>query len=165
MTKVFQTNFNPGTHPNPGNCWQAQIASLLSLQLEQVPNFIEYGDKCNEAVLEFLNSMGYDYEGYVHNPRRMGCDGDFTKLTDKVVYELDGVDGLFAACVWSPKYFTMEAMCDWNQVQPTHAVIMDKHFNIVHDPNPNYAEVKEYPLANILGWNGIIGFDIITKRN
>lgn len=163
MTKVFQTNFNPGTHTNPGNCWQAQIASLLSLDLNQVPNFIEYGDDANTAVIEFLAKNGYQYDGYVHNPRRLGCDGNFSEVTDKVVYELEGVDGLFAACVWSPKYFTMEAMCDWNQVQPIHAVIMDKHFNIVHDPNPNYAEVKEYPLANILGWNGIIGFDIIRK--
>lgn len=163
MHHVFQTNFNPGTHPDPGNCWQAQIASLLNLPLDAVPNFVAFGDDCWKVQEQFLLTQGYRYVEYLRNPRALGSDGNFQEVTDRIVYHLEGIDGYFSAVVWSPKYFTLEAMCDWDQVQPQHAVIIDRHFNVVHDPNPNNSDVKEYPLSKILGWNGVLGIDVIEK--
>ena len=46
---------------------------------------------------------------------------------------------------------------------PFHAVLIDNNFNIVHDPNPNYKGILKYPLADILGYNGIIKVDGFKK--
>lgn len=51
---VYQTIFEPPL----GNCLQAAVASVLELQLEEVPNFAEAGDKWWDAYSGFLQERG-----------------------------------------------------------------------------------------------------------
>lgn len=151
--KVYQTIYGSG-----GNCWQAVVASLLGLRLEDVPHFVSF-ENSFEVHDKFLLEHGYVNIKQIVNPRRLKHYGD--DLFDEIS-QYTGVNGLFKACVYSPGMFTPELMCSDNE--PTHAVVIDTHFNIVHDPNINYAEVKSYPLSEVLGYNGIISFDCITKK-
>lgn len=51
-----------------GNCYQAAIASLFELQLNQVPNFIEYPDNEWVAVFnKFVADQGYEYSWHYAN--------------------------------------------------------------------------------------------------
>ena len=52
MKKVYQTIVDKGL----GNCMQAVIASLLDLELIEVPNFITFGRKWYAAFNLFLES-------------------------------------------------------------------------------------------------------------
>lgn len=42
----------------PGNCLQAAVASLLDLDLDEVPHFIEYDD-WEERLVDFCMAHGY----------------------------------------------------------------------------------------------------------
>jgi len=144
MKKVYQTIVDKGH----GNCEQAAVASLFGLNLEEVPNFIELGSGYHQGIIDFYFSRGYSFEIEL-------CywnEGDFADLTN-----YNGVDGLFVASVASPKYF------DPKEVVPScHAVIINKNFEIVHDPNPEYANIKVYPEAE-RGYNGIRAIDVYEK--
>lgn len=49
MTKVMQTTFGKDTfHDNPGNCWQACLATILGESLESFPQF-EKGTEWEDA--------------------------------------------------------------------------------------------------------------------
>ena len=152
MKKVYQTiqGFN-------GNCWQAVVASLLELELEEVPHFVSHPN-CFELADEFMLKHGYVTTKQIPNPRRLKHFGQdlFNEIN-----QYSGVNGFFKACVYSPKLFTPDLMISDNE--PTHAVIIDKDFNIVHDPNPEYASIDKYPLEHLLGYNGIISFDCIKR--
>ena len=41
-------------------------------------------------------------------------------------------------------------------------MLVDKNLNIVHDPNPEYQDVK-YPLTDEIGNNGILEIWVIEK--
>lgn len=101
---------------------------------------IERGNEIKIWIDECKEEPRY-YEPCILKPENMGC----------------GVNGYFYCSVLSPKYFSWEHM-------GTHAVICDKNFNIVHDPNPEYKGIKSYPLASIIGFNGIIGVYNIRKK-
>lgn len=157
MKKVFQTVVGKGH----GNCMQAAVASLFDCELEEVPNFIEYKDGWFKPLYEFMIPRGYDYEGMLHNKVHsmlMNPTSEcFMKtkwhkphmITRGKLYKEQGINELFLASVFSPKLFT------WAD-NVTHAVIIDKDYNILHDPNPAYKGILQYPLAEILGYNGII---------
>lgn len=152
MKAVYQTIYGSG-----GNCWQAVVASLLDLELDQVPHFVSFPNSF-EVHDAFLLEHGYANIQQIVNPRRLKHYGD--DLFDDIA-KYTGINGLFKACVYSPGMFTADLMCSDNE--PTHAVIINKSFEIVHDPNINYAGAT-YPLASVLGYNGIISFDCITKK-
>nr|WP_319265270.1 hypothetical protein [uncultured Draconibacterium sp.] len=158
MKKVFQQKIDQ----NQGDCMQAVIASLFDLELKDVPPFIEYGQDWFRYFYEFLHSIGWDYAGMRYNHKYQKIlqptNDCFEKskhcmLLDDIKDE-PGVNGLFYASVLSPKYFSWE-------IQTTHAVIIDKDFNVVHDPSPLYKNIQQYPLADIIGYNGIINFYMI----
>jgi hypothetical protein len=165
MTPVYQTLFNAGTVKGelPGNCLQAAIASLLDMRLDDIPHFMSYGDDdWFKRYKEFLHESGYHYERTLHNPRDIGYDGCH-KTWASIIKKLKGVNGYFLATVHSPTYFTPELVCAF-ETTPTHAVIIDRDFNIVHDPNPNNKGIKEYPMPKFLWPNGIMAYDVINKR-
>jgi hypothetical protein len=59
------------------------------------------------------------------------------------------------ATVYSPRF------CGLKEENPlTHAVIIDGSFNIVHDPNPDYRDLKKYPYADELGYNGVLSVSL-----
>jgi len=153
MKEVYQKEIDK----DKGDCMRAAIASLFEKEYEDVPNFIENKNGYYEPLLEFLKTTDYQYEGVLHNP-----------LNKKVLYfptfistlnKYNGVDGYFYASVYSPKFF------DKNDSNPiTHAVLIDKKFNIVYDPNPENKDLKEYPMAKELGFNGIVNVLLIEKK-
>lgn len=152
MTPVFQEIFC-GTR---GDCLKAAMASILDLPLSEVPHFIEHDDWFG-ALTDFMWQRGYEYSNYAINPNRE-MEQSAKESYEHFGHELwgEGIGGFFEATVYSPGLYTKE-----NPV--CHAVIVDKNFNIVHDPNPNYKGVK-YPEADKLGFNGIIGVTIWTKK-
>lgn len=150
---------------------QAAIASLLELELNQVPNFIEMDDGWFKTFWSFLNEHGYEYNGYLHNKyytmlwhTKKDCFekpkwNRNTVITPKRLYKEEGVEGLFYAAVLSPKYFSWGARED-----KTHAVIIDKDYNIIFDPNPEYKDLYQYPLTPHLRYNGIVDVMIINPK-
>lgn len=156
MRKVYQTIIDKGN----GNCLQAVMASLLNYDLDQVPHFIA-ADDWADCFHNWLESQGLEYEYTLYNPKNLGAWGD-----DRLLEALgltEGIDGYFYAAVYSPNNFDANEYCKGNT--GTHAVVVDKYLNVVHDPNPEYSSVKEYPLAQYLGHNGIIHVCVITRKS
>jgi hypothetical protein len=157
MKKIYQT-----IHGIPhGNCMQAAVASLLNIEIDDIPNFIDYGDDwlseiekvLSEYKCHFVKSPKFYYNDKVHylmNPA-YGC---FEKEQEKPKNTLEdalgknGVDGFFIASVFSPKLFTFKG---WEQ----HCVLVDNALNIVHDPNREYKGIIQYPFKELIGYNGI----------
>ncbi len=164
MIKVYQTIIDKGH----GNCMQAAIASLFDKELDEVPNFIEH-DGYFKPLHKFIDGIGYSYEGMLHNKKytQLWTPTHFcfkekrwhapSIMTPRKLYKDEGVNGLFYAGVLSPKFFK------WSD-PITHAVLIDKDYNVVFDPNPGYEEILEYPLTDILGYNGIIDVLLINPK-
>src|SRR5690606_9377762 len=142
MKKIFQRNIDKGN----GDCMKCAIATLLGLEYDEVPHFLEF-EQPNVAMVEFMDSKGFEFEVALYN--YPGSEySTIHKLSD-----FDGINGLFYASVFSPKYY--DKSVGVNGYQIGHAVIINKSFEIVFDPNPNYQSLKEYPEANTLGCNGV----------
>lgn len=145
----------------------AVYATLLNLQLEDVPNFVTYGDAWFDHCNSFLSGHNYEYSEYVINPNRPDVK-HFNPDTNMFPTSLDGFDsfdGYYDAVVISPGFFEPDKhdfMIE-DPPMPLHAVVIDKDFNIVHDPNPGY-ENEPYPLADTLKFNGVIGVTIWSKK-
>ena len=144
MIKVFQTIVDKGH----GNCMQAAVASLFELPLEAVPHFLEYRDKWFETFYNFVREQGYEFDGTLYNynqwriiNKRLGREtakGLRTRLNK--IKKMEGVGGYFYASVYSPKYYDTK-----DNPPTTHAVIIDKNLNIVHDVNPSNNGMIIYP--------------------
>ena len=118
-----------------GNCHQAVLATLLDLELSDVPNLILYPQsRWHEVLINFMYSKGWDFEGTVwtekenHRPLK---------------YE-DSICGFFDASVNSRTF-----------PGKTHAVIINLHGIVVHDPNPNKLWLHENVLktGQLLSWS------------
>ena len=144
MKKVFQQRVDP----KYGDCMQAVIASLLDMKLEDVPKFIEYDDEWANEMDKFLAEKGYKIKTTLYNGEKI--DSKF-KLENIKDYE--GVNGYFYGVVNSPKFYLQGG---------THAIVVDKDLNIIHDPNPGYQDFK-YPYAEELGHHGITCVEVIEK--
>jgi len=159
MLKVYQTIVDK----EHGNCMQAAIASLFEKKLEEVPNFIEYKNGWAEPLFEFLKKVGYNYDGILYNMNFNRLRGYYEYKNKTKFYKLkkyDGVNGYFCASVLSPKYYVKgDKECYFT----THAVIIDRNLNIIHDPNPEYHNIKEYPESKFLKYKGIIDIYMINK--
>jgi hypothetical protein len=148
MKKVFQTILAGVNEPKGkrGNCMQAVVASLLELSLDDVPNFID-SDLWWDDYVNFMKQEGYEYINVYYNPNAYKNDEIREESLINNIKNHEGVNGYFKAVVASPKY--------WESEQGTHAVIIDKDLNIVHDPSPNYQDVIDYPEADEIGYHGI----------
>ena len=144
MNKVYQKNIS-GIN---GDCMQAAFASLLDLNLDDVPKFIEFGDQWFSEIFKFIKDHGCYFRGYLYGGKDV-----LEEFHVSNVSKSDGIGGFFYASVNSPKYYKEGG---------THAVIVDKNLNIAHDPNPEYQGVK-YPLSDELGNNGILEIWVIEK--
>lgn len=161
MKKVFQKNIDKDN----GDCIQAAIASMFELDMEDVPKFIEHGTKWFEVFWNFLKEHGYEYHGmrnnhiydYISNPND-DCFKEVkrSQLLDNIK-DIESVNGVYHASVLSPKYFS------WQGRWVTHSVLIDSDFNILHDPSPAYQNIRQYPLADVIGYNGVINYYMIEK--
>ena len=166
MKKIYQTVVDE----HKGNCMQAAIATLFQKELEEVPNFIEH-DGWFKPFYDFIHKNDYEYHGCIFNKNYTALwhtkKDSFEKpkyhrpsiMTPKRLYREHGVNGLFYAGVLSPKYFSWGARRD-----VTHAVLIDKDYNIVFDPNPEYENLYRYPIANLLNYNGIVDVVIVNPK-
>ena len=145
MKKVFQKIIDP----QHGDCMQAVFASLFELQLEEVPAFIELGDKWWSEILKFIEQQNCSFKGYLYNGYDVIPEGHIRNIK-----YLTGVDGLFYAVVKSPKF---------HEQGGTHAILVDKDCNIIHDPNPEYQNIK-YPNSDEIGYNGVVEIWIIERN-
>ena len=166
MIKVYQTIIDK----KHGNCMQAVIASLFEKPLEEVPHFLEQ-ESWFGSMWKYLNDNGYDYDGSLLNKyynqiwqTKADC---FNKpkyyykhiITPKKLYKEEGVNGYFFASVLSPRHFS------WGERDDSqHAVVIDRDYNIVHDPNPEYKDLYMYPLANLIRYNGIVNIYLINPK-
>jgi hypothetical protein len=166
MIKVYQQFVDN----KKGDCMQAVIASLFEKTMDEVPKFIET-DSWFESLYNYINENGYKYCGMLHNKyysQLWQTKADCFKepkyhrrsiMSPKRLYREKGVNGLFYAGILSPKYFSWGARED-----VTHAVVIDRDYNIVHDPNPEYQNLYMYPLANLLRYNGVIDVYLINPK-
>lgn len=115
MKKIYQTVIDR----NHGNCMQAVVASLFELELDEVPNFIEFGSSWHGELSHFFSKRGYDicsiYKGR-HD----------TNMLKKIALFDKGINGFFYGTVKSKLFEDLY-----------HAVVIDINLNIAHDPNPN----------------------------
>jgi hypothetical protein len=125
MKKVFQTIVDK----KHGNCMQAAVASLLELELEQVPNFISYGEDWGKVWWNFWDEKGYSYYPTTIVKSKRGTE----ELKNVAKFD-KGINGYFYATVNSQTYS-----------DGTHAIIVDENLNVVHDPNPNQLALKLTP--------------------
>lgn len=142
MKKVFQRIVDEGK----GDCMKCAIATLLGLDYEEVPHFLEF-ENPNVEMINFIMSFGYEYECCLYNYP----NSEYSTI-DKLK-DFDGINGLFYASVFSPKYYKEENGINGHQI--THAVLVNKDFEIVFDPNPSYQDLKKYPASDELGYNGV----------
>jgi hypothetical protein len=163
MTPVYQTIFDN----KRGNCQAAVWASLLHLDLQHVPNFVEFDDD-HDAVCKFLLDFGYQFECYIVNENRLDLSHEAKATYPFLKNGLPSfghIDGFYDAVVYSPRFFDEERFYnDPSYKTVCHAVVVDKDLNIVHDPNPNYSGIKKYPLADVIGYNGVIGVCLYSKK-
>lgn len=118
MKKIFQTIVDPGK----GNCMQAVTASLFEKELDEVPNFIEYGQDWFEELWKYYKSQGYGWPMCFN----IGNKKKDLEVARKALKYDGGINGFFDGTVKSQTFKDVY-----------HAVVVDSNLNIVHDPNPN----------------------------
>ena len=117
MKKVYQTIVDK----DHGNCMQATVASLLELELEDVPNFIEIKEgSWFITMYNLFQDKGYDLCTIGRSSHNN------VEILKKAAKVCGGINGYLYASVPSATF----PNCG-------HAVIVDTDLNIVHDPNPN----------------------------
>jgi len=69
MKPIKQTTYYGGGK-NHGNCVQAAVASILEIDLDEVPHFLLFGDNWDKALVCFMRSRGRKYGGVNTNPAK-----------------------------------------------------------------------------------------------
>jgi len=126
MKPVFQTNNSvPG-----GDCLRACVASILELDIEEVPHFC--GEKPHEEWFSRLAIWLRD--------RGLGC---FYTTLDPIC---GAISGPCLLGVRTRKAEELNRPKDWIHCVVANAVVgKDRvHFEIIHDPDPGASEVLEY---------------------
>jgi len=165
MKKVYQRI----NDPRHGDCYKCAIASILDLDYDEVPHFIEFGDDWLIEAQKFFREHGYELGQELFNPRVAFLENPQfnlyenawmeTECTFNVLKPEHGINGLFLACVYSPKYTNPSE----HPIDHLHSVLCDIDYNIVFDPQPEYEKVKNYPYSRLIDYNGIRSIQIIRK--
>lgn len=118
MIKIMQTV----SDERKGDCMRAAIASMLELDISQVPNFVLFDEDIWFPVFyNFMKSMGYEYKG------TMNRDCEFTRKN------------LINGCIYA-------SVPSKNYQGAAHAVLINSKGRVIHDPHPN----KKWLNKNIL---------------
>ncbi len=166
MEKVYQKIIDP----RRGDCFKCTICTLLGLKYEEVPNYIEYGDAWFEMAQETFKQNGYKLTGReLFNPKTMYLENptanvyeditSYPPCTFQAIKPKYGINGLFLASVYSPKYTNPNE----HPIEHLHSVLCDIDFNIVFDPQKDYENVVNYPYSKLIGYNGVRAIDVIIK--
>lgn len=166
MIKVYQQIISS----TKGDCFKAAICSLLELDYDKVPNFVEHNDWLSLAI-DVFKEQGYKFGEkwlynpnirYLENPTDDCFDGPINISKTHSLNGLkltDGINGLFLASVYSPKYTNLND----HPADHLHSVICNYNFDIVFDPQPEYQNIKFYPYSSLIGYNGIRDIICINK--
>ena len=163
MIPVYQTIFSSTN----GNCLAAVWASLLGKKIDEVPNFVEE-ENCFDSLQWYLKPFGFTYQRYLINGNRQDLDENRKKeyqYFKELLPDYGHINEYYEATVFSPGYFEEEKFNrDSNYSPVCHAVIVNKDFKIIHDPNPKYKGVEKYPLYDTIGFNGVIGVSLWNSK-
>lgn len=137
MNKLYQTNID-----RRGNCWQAAVASVLGLRLDQVPDFMALDEKVNRwsAYIQFMKAQGvYVLTVPIHSERHLKTVCLYNRFAEgDVILRVAGkYDGIGHAVVG---FFERGKI------------------KVVHDPNPEN-EGKTFDDYTILGIDFLIADD------
>lgn len=169
MKRIFQKVVaSDGT----GDCARAAVASIMDMEYDEVPDMSPGTGNQAGIMMNFMRDHGYKYHGMLFNRNYSilyfanqfeYCKGEYIQLEELLINKtnidkLKGINGLFLAAVLSPK-FTIPHSGTWGH----HQVICDSNFNVVFDPSPEYQDIKQYPLTDLIGYNGICHIDIYEK--
>lgn len=117
MIPIYQTiisNIN-------GNCMQASIASMFEVKLNEVPNFIEFGDDWYRELCDF-----FYINGYLVKNRTINLKGMCVKKAYKTISKCKTINSAIYAVVSSSMFPCSD-----------HAVLINDRGVVIHDPNPN----------------------------
>jgi hypothetical protein len=117
MKKIDQKIVNQ----HNGDCTRACLVSILELDIDSTPNFIEKGDNWFGLFWTFLRDNNCEYHG-------TGWIKSEYRTHGQILSESPNVDGFVIASVASSLY-----------EGTGHSVVMDLNGVVVHDPNPNKA--------------------------
>lgn len=124
MHKINQTKLSDPVEGLSGNCLAACVASILDLQLKQVPEFERYGDKRNLHLVEFMESQGYEFNETIHlsapNYKR---EAECLLLLEELTKSKQGIDGFFIVVGLSPRGIR-------------HGCVYSQD-GLIHDPHPS----------------------------
>lgn len=158
--------------PQRGDCFKCAVCSLLELDYNWVPNFVELGENWYEEAMNTFYKYGYELGvdtlwnpnvHYLEDPTG-DCWGDRIlnpAMTLDAITPNVGINGLFLASVYSPKYTNANE----HPISHLHSVLCDINFRIVFDPQEDYMHITNYPYAKLIGYNGIRAIDTIRKIN
>lgn len=169
MKKIYQRVVSG---EGKGDCVSAAVASILDKEYEEVPDMSPKTGNQMSILMKFMLENGYKYKKTLYNKKyhilHMTDQYEYCKkghsildeyvITENNLSNFKGVNGLFLATVLSPKYFDLNSN-KWGH----HQVICDSKLNIVFDPGPDYSDLVNYPLADLIGCNGICIIDIFEK--
>ena len=123
MKKVLQRVVSA----SKGDCARAVLASLFEVDLEQIdPETATPATPAKQVKAIRKVFEGHGYAGWFPSGR-----WQYRKNLRTIMKMDGGVNGYFYVVVPSQ---TLEGV--------SHAVVIDKHGNIVHDPNPNQKALK-----------------------
>ena len=124
MFKVDQTLFGGQNSPleEQGNCFQACVATILQMPLEEAYSCVGTQGKEGEDWLSDFNDWLEQYG--------LSCIFVFNEPNPIKMTELRGM---------SIAEFTSATLNDGTR----HVVVMLNHFEVFHDPNPNASELGE----------------------
>ncbi len=118
-----------------GDCRRATVASILELEMEQVPHFRLFSSSQeNEVFIAFFWALGWDVDGYT----------PFSPYREKQNISIEeSINGYFLAVVPSRNF----EKC-------LHSVIIDVNGVVVHDPSPkkNYQNENVFETKSINYW-------------
>ena len=122
MKPILQTVIDEGI----GNCMQAAVASMLEVQLSDIPNFMDYADKKDPSkwhlkFMDVMESYGYEFEG-----SKMIADSK-----SETYFDL-GKEMMINDCIYA-------SVKSRNFEGTGHAVLLDSKGVVIHDPHPEQA--------------------------
>lgn len=146
-----------------GDCWKAAVASVLELNYDDIPILDPSTPNYFLMCRMFMGKMDLVIDRILWNGNLEGDiskEVDFTNLKD-----FSGFNGFFLATVASPAFHNPGMSAYMNVMSGNgHSVVIDKDFNIVHDPNPNNRGLKKYPFADQIGHNGVVAVELYRKQ-
>lgn len=160
MKRIYQRIIDP-VH---GDCWRCVIASILELEYEDMPVVDTADEKYREKITLFLAERDVYMNWHLWNGNLF--ENTSSMVSFKELQNHPGIDGLFLGTVASPKYYNPTQSAYVNVMMGrAHAVVINHNFEIVFDPNPMYQDLKKYPYADEIGYNGLVCVELIRRKS